>query len=76
MQSFNNKRDGTCCFQNDKAEHKIFSLCFSKFKRVLVQSVDGSCSHIASSFYDRAFGWHGELCSQTMISASVPQPMQ
>ena len=36
--------------------------------------------HIASSLHDRALiyicGWHGELCSQTMISGSDHEPMQ
>ena len=43
-------------------------------------TVSGSCSHVASSLHDGALtcicGGYAELCSQTVISGSVPEPMQ
>ena len=43
-------------------------------------SVSGSCSHMSSFLHDSAltciYGRYSELCSQTMISGSVPKPMQ
>ena len=44
------------------------------------RSVSGSCSHVGSSLHDRALtcicGWHAKLCSQTMSSGGVSEPMQ
>ena len=43
-------------------------------------SVSGSWSRVASSLPDGALtcicGCYGELCSQTMIPGSVPEPIQ
>lgn len=63
---------------------KSFPLCVSvHFKRALAQrwwqrfSIVFTCS---MALYDRALtyicGWHGKLCSQTMISGSVTEPIQ
>ena len=42
--------------------------------------ISGSCRHIASSLHHSSLtyicGYHSELCSQTMFSGSVPEPMQ
>ena len=66
----------------DSSDHRtVFHFASGHFRWALAESsISGSRSHMASSLTDTAltciYGLHGELCSQTVISGNVPEPMQ
>ena len=57
-----------------------FSILAQTILDELQPSVSGSCLHMTSSLHETAliciYGFHGKLCSQTLISGSVPEPTQ
>jgi len=58
---------------------KVFHFASAHCEWCPDSSVFGSCSHMLSYLHDRALtcicGWHDELCSLTVISGSLPEPM-